>query len=619
MMGGMTSVEDRTGAKSVSGGDGSPRLSRYQVHQRLAVGGMAEIFVAQKHGSPDVCVVKQLHSHLAEDTVVGARFLREAQVASLLNHPHIARLTDAAREAGNFYLAMEHIAGQDVETMMFRLMEQRKMLPPELSVTVTLDVLEGLDYAHDLKNDDGKHLEIVHRDLSPRNVMVTYDGRVKIIDFGLARTNLGDFRTAPGMVLGTMRYMSPEQAVAEPVDRRSDIYSWSVVLYEMLSGRPLVMGANPQEVLHAVVTQVPPPLSSLNPALPRGLDAVLEKGLAKDRRDRFSTAGELRHALIEAAGPLGALDEERHQLIGRFVRELFPAEHAETTAMLESLERGEGAYEPTRLGPAQHEVTRATYVQRIASMASAAVAVEERAPMPEIVPLSPESAPQVFEQELEPVPTLTPAISRTLYPKPEEIERQRKMALMSVATVGFAMFLAGGAAVYILTRPEQATVVLEVADTEPQKPIATEKPAIIAPKQETAPPVQEKKAAPEEKRAPQKKIDRADRAEKKETATAEQPKSALPEVQRIKRVFSDVFDALAKAKKEVDALGDDELTVDIAPLTLAVDLIRAHSATLAQDRREPVQSCLRGIEFGPALERWNKANRCYGKLEEAAQ
>src|SRR6185295_7021459 len=188
------------------------------------------------------------------------------------------------------------------------------------------------------------HLAIVHRDLSPRNVMVTYSGDVKIIDFGLARTNLGDFRTAPGMVLGTLRYMSPEQAVAEPVDRRSDIYSWSVVLYEMLSGRPLVMGANAQEVLHAVVTQVPPPLSTLNPALPKALDSVLEKGLAKDRRDRWETAGELRHALLEAAGSLAALDDERHNLIGRFVRELFPTENAETRAMLESLERGEGNF-----------------------------------------------------------------------------------------------------------------------------------------------------------------------------------------------------------------------------------------------------------------------------------
>lgn len=619
MMGGMTSVEDRTGAKSVSGGDGSPRLSRYQVHQRLAVGGMAEIFVAQKHGSPDVCVVKQLHSHLAEDGVVGARFLREAQVASLLNHPHIARLTDAAREAGNFYLAMEHIAGQDVETMMFRLMEQRKMLPPELSVTVTLDVLEGLDYAHDLKSDEGKHLEIVHRDLSPRNVMVTYDGRVKIIDFGLARTNLGDFRTAPGMVLGTMRYMSPEQAVAEPVDRRSDIYSWSVVLYEMLSGRPLVMGANPQEVLHAVVTQVPPPLSSLNPALPRALDAVLEKGLAKDRRDRFSTAGELRHALIQAAGPLGALDDERHQLIGRFVRELFPAEHAETTAMLESLEKGEGMYEPTRLGPAQHEVTRATYVQRIQQLASAAVAVEEHAPMPEIVPLVPGA--EYDAPEPQPISQLTPVLVRSGYrPRPEEIEKQRKMAVVSVAIVGFAMFLAGGAAVYMLTRQEPPTV-LEVVDTEP-KVTATEKPAIVAVKKEDAPPLEKKAPAVEEKRAaPQKRsAEKTERAERRENDAAKvEPKSALPEVQRIKRVFSDVYEALERAKREVEKLGDEPLTVDIEPLTLAVDLIRAHSASLAPDRRDPVSSCLRGIDFGDATERLKKARRCYEKLEEAAQ
>ncbi|MCK6547775.1 protein kinase [Myxococcota bacterium] len=354
-----------------------PALDRYAVLKKLAVGGMAEIFIAQRDGADDICVVKLLHEHLTRDATVSSRFLREAQVASLLQHPNIAHLTDAKRDpSGRFlYLAMEFIAGQDVEQMMFKLMEQKKMLPPELSVTVTLDVLAGLHYAHDFHGPDGSHLAIVHRDLSPRNVMVTYDGQVKIIDFGLARTNLGEFRTTPGMVMGTLRYMSPEQAVADPVDRRSDIYSWAVVLYEMLSGRPLITGhGTAQEILHAVVTQVPPPLSTLNPSLPKALDGVLERGLAKDRRDRWDTADDFRSALIDAAGPhLAALDEDRHALIGRFVSDLFRDEHAKTSSLLDEARRSRAALvqghapdqtrygapgEATRYGAPGVEVTR---------------------------------------------------------------------------------------------------------------------------------------------------------------------------------------------------------------------------------------------------------------------
>ena len=330
-----------------------PVLEKYTILRKLAAGGMASIYVAEQRGSGEICVVKTLHEHLAQDSVVGNRFLREARVASELRHKNIARLMDAKSENGIFYLAMEFIAGHDLESMMFKLMEQRKMLPPELSVRVTLDVLEGLHHAHQYVDASGLHLEIVHRDLSPRNVMITYEGEVKIIDFGLARTNLGEFRTAPGMVLGTLRYMSPEQAVAEPVDRRSDLYSWAVVLYEMLSGRPLVTGANAQEILHAVVTRIPPPLSALNSNLPKGLDAVLAKGMEKEREDRFATAEEMARAIEEAAPELCKTKQSK---IGRFVASVFPDERVSADDLARRTPDVPD-YEPTRAG--QNELTAA--------------------------------------------------------------------------------------------------------------------------------------------------------------------------------------------------------------------------------------------------------------------
>jgi eukaryotic-like serine/threonine-protein kinase len=333
-----------------------PELDRYVVFDRLATGGMATIYLAQRKGADDICIIKVLHEHLSKDPVVGNRFLREAQVASLLDHPHIARLTDAGWDKGQFYLAMEYIAGQDLETMMFKLMEQRRMLPPELSATVGLQVLEGLDYAHAYRDSEGTDLQIVHRDLSPRNVMITYDGDVKIIDFGLARTNLGDFRTAPGMVLGTLRYMSPEQAVAEPVDQRSDLYSWSVVLYEALSGRPLVMGQNAQEILHGVVTQIPSAITERNPNLPKALDAVFVRALQKSRDERYPSAKALKDALSAAAPRLFAPKEA----IGEFVSGMYAADKEKAEATLSRARSGEYTQEPTRvLGSPEFETTRA--------------------------------------------------------------------------------------------------------------------------------------------------------------------------------------------------------------------------------------------------------------------
>src|SRR5688572_2638013 len=151
-----------------------PKIPNYHVLEKLGEGGMATVWLAQRDQDHRISVVKVLHEHLANDIVVRSRFLREAQVAAALDHPNIARLYDAGLAGGSSYLAMEFIAGTDIETMMFKLAAQKKMLPPELSITLTLRVLEGLHYAHDFKDAEGRHLEIVHRDLSPRNVMLTF-------------------------------------------------------------------------------------------------------------------------------------------------------------------------------------------------------------------------------------------------------------------------------------------------------------------------------------------------------------------------------------------------------------------------------------------------------------
>ncbi|MBI4821806.1 MAG: protein kinase [Deltaproteobacteria bacterium] len=297
------------------------RLGRYAILKSLARGGMAQVYVAQKDGADEICVLKQLLVELEEHETAAKRFHREAHVASFLIHPNIARVTDAGMQGDAFCIAMEFIAGKDVETMMHTLMRDGRMLPHEVSLAVALGALEGLSYAHDATDPSGEPLGLVHRDLSPRNIMLSFSGDVKLIDFGLAHGRLDDFKTAPGMILGTLRYVSPEQAMTQAVDRRSDLYSLGVVLHEMLTGRFLVPHGKPVEVLKAVVGKPAPTLSELNPHLPKAMDAVLLKALDKDPSRRFQSAAEFSRALRGAAG---ALAETPPEMLGDFVEQMFP-------------------------------------------------------------------------------------------------------------------------------------------------------------------------------------------------------------------------------------------------------------------------------------------------------
>ncbi|MEQ8273514.1 MAG: serine/threonine-protein kinase [Deltaproteobacteria bacterium] len=300
-----------------------PTFENYDVFEHIATGGMGSIYTAMRHGTTKLCVIKTLNANYAENEIVFARFLREAQVAALFDHPNISRLSDAKLEDDQLFIAMDFIAGQDLEALMHKLMREKKMLPPALSLTVAEQVLRGLHYAHEFKTGD-EHLQVVHRDLSPRNVMLTFDGGIQIIDFGLARADVGRFRTAAKMVMGTLRYMSPEQALGERVDRRSDIYTLGTVLYENLSGRPFIRSEKHADVLPEILQRQPRPFEDLNVDVPPGMTEVVLKAMHKDARQRFQTAEEFRQALVAAAGPLASTPPNH---IGDFLKQQFPAEH----------------------------------------------------------------------------------------------------------------------------------------------------------------------------------------------------------------------------------------------------------------------------------------------------
>ncbi|MEE2900793.1 MAG: serine/threonine-protein kinase [Myxococcota bacterium] len=299
------------------------RFGRYEILAPLAEGGMAKVHLARRENAEEICVLKRLKIDLVDNQVTSARFEREANLIAQLSHENIAAVLDAGREGATFYIAFEFIAGKDVESVMHHLMKNGFMMPYQASIHIALKTLKALSYAHEATDVSGNIIDLVHRDLSPRNIMVSYNGEIKVIDFGLARGKIDDFKTAPGMLMGTLRYISPEQALALPVDGRSDLYTLSVVLWELLAGRLLVEEKQTAEILKAVVHSPAPRLDEINPAITKSLADVIEKGLDKKAENRFGTAGEYFESLYSAAADVTSLKPGE---LGEFLQQIFPAD-----------------------------------------------------------------------------------------------------------------------------------------------------------------------------------------------------------------------------------------------------------------------------------------------------
>lgn len=325
------------------------RLGRYLLLEPLGEGGMAKVFIAKKDGATSVCVLKQLHLQLEEQDEAIKRFTREAHIAAILDHPNIAGISDAGVEGDKFCIAMDFIEGQTVEALVKAQRRRGEVVPFDVTVSLMLNALTGLIYAHEVKDPEtGRSMGLVHRDLSPRNIMLSYEGETKIIDFGIAKGEVDEYKTAIGSLMGTPYYMSPEQARAQSVDQRSDVYTMGAVLFEMLVGRRLVQAKGRAKILMTVAREPAPPPRTLNPAVPEAVEQVVLKALQKRPEDRWQSAREFHAALKEAGGRLGTANEDR---LGRFVKTLFPEGQARA-AELRSLGQSDGpgpAVEATRV------------------------------------------------------------------------------------------------------------------------------------------------------------------------------------------------------------------------------------------------------------------------------
>ena len=323
------------------------RLGRYQLSLELARGGMATVHLARVEGRAGVhrfVAVKVLHSHLTQDPEFVEMFLDEARIASRVQHANLCGVIDFEASANGHYLVMDFLAGEPLSTV-FRAMARRaKGSPVERAARVAriiADACEGLHAAHELTGDDGEPLGVVHRDISPENVFLTYDGVAKVVDFGVATAAIQKHHTRTGVLKGKFAYMAPEVLRGRRADRRADIWSLGVVLWELLTLKRLFHRASDVSTLKSVSELKVPPPSQVRAGLPPYYDEIVLKALARDRKHRYQTARELGRDLTRV------LAERRIPVclaeLSEWMDELFPSGRACKRQLLEIASRVEEA------------------------------------------------------------------------------------------------------------------------------------------------------------------------------------------------------------------------------------------------------------------------------------
>lgn len=280
---------------------------------------MATIYLARIAGPAGFekpLALKVIHSHLVEDPQFIEMFIAEARIASQLQHPNIVQIFDLGESDGTYYIAMEYLAGETVSALVRRIVvESGQFIDPRMACHVLMQSCEGLHYAHELTSIDGQPLQLVHRDISPQNLFLTYQGSVKLMDFGIARVAGIASNTRPGSLKGKFSYMSPEQVRGRAVDRRSDIFGLGVVFWEMLTGRRLFKGRNEMETLRLAEQAAVVPPSKFRPGIPPELDAVLLRVLARSADERYATAMDLHEDIRGVIAQLGSA-LTTHELAG---------------------------------------------------------------------------------------------------------------------------------------------------------------------------------------------------------------------------------------------------------------------------------------------------------------
>ena len=312
------------------------KFGKYQLLQKIAVGGMAELYrskVTRDHGFEKLVAIKKILPHLTDQGNLVKSFIDEAKLAAHLQHENIVQIYDFGSIDGEYFIAMEYLFGKDLRKLTDKVRKTAVPLGLENILYIISSICAGLDYSHNLKDLHGEPLNIIHRDINPQNIFLTYEGQVKIIDFGIAKAASHNSTTHEGLIKGKLAYMSPEQATGNTIDHRSDIFSTGIIFYELLAGRRMFEGETMQ-VYSKVREARYEPLDKLLPDLPARLHEVVEGALAKDPDQRYQTCGEMLADLEECIFELSVRTNGRS--FATFVKEFFKEELAvEETALWE--------------------------------------------------------------------------------------------------------------------------------------------------------------------------------------------------------------------------------------------------------------------------------------------
>ncbi len=278
------------------------RLGKYEILALLALGGTAEIYLARIGGAAGFekyVVVKCLHDHLADDQDFVRMFLDEARLAAHLDHSNIVQTMELGEHGNRYYMVMEFLAGLSLAIVVRRAAERVPggKIPVPLALNIVAQACAGLHYAHE-RTINGKPLNIVHRDISPQNLVVSFEGVVKVVDFGIAKAEMRETKTKSGTIKGKFAYMSPEQCVATNVDRRTDVFALGVIAYELVTGKRLFKRASPYETYQAVIECEVRPPSKVNHELDPALDDIIMKAITREREDRYASAEAFGDALL---------------------------------------------------------------------------------------------------------------------------------------------------------------------------------------------------------------------------------------------------------------------------------------------------------------------------------
>ncbi|MCK6549997.1 serine/threonine protein kinase, partial [Myxococcota bacterium] len=296
---------------------------RYRILGRIAAGGMAEIYLARMAsptGADREVVLKRLMPELQGDVEFVQMFHDEARIASQMRHPSIVQIYELGELDGSLFISMELLRGVNLRDLLARLMRRRVELPLPLAMRIACGALEALAYAHEFTDASGRLLNVVHRDVSPQNIIVTYDGGVKLVDFGVAKAEGRLHQTRAGLIKGKFAYMSPEQIEGGKIDARSDLFALAEVIYELTLRRHPFYAKTDMDVLRGIIEADPPPPTTVDPRFPSALSAILMRALRKSPGDRYASARVMLDAMQSFLESIGGATAPQ---LGRFVRETF--------------------------------------------------------------------------------------------------------------------------------------------------------------------------------------------------------------------------------------------------------------------------------------------------------